>query len=140
MPTVYVRAKFSLKVQLSPEGGDDYLIKEWNNVELATQRSQYNNSNLFFTIEAINPNDPTAPIWIQPEQEDLYFGEFVCKKNEQIFEFECDGKFKSSGNKSVKAAVDAGVVFRLTTILINGAGYSLPLPVGADIEVSSKKL
>ena len=140
MPSVYVHAKFSLLVDLSLDGGNDYLLKEWNNVELAKQRSQYENSNLFFTIEATNRDDPTMPFWIQPECEDLYFGTFNFKQTGHIFEFVCDGKFKSSAHKSIKTAVDSGAIFCLTTVLINGAGYIFPTSVDSVIEVSSKKL
>lgn len=139
MPTVYVSANFSLKVDLSDVEEDDYILTEWNNTELAKERAEYGRSNLHFSLDYRNPADDSLLI-IMPTIDELYSGAFTLKRQGRIFFFDCDAKFKSNVHKLVKAAVDGGASFRIDSIAVNGAAFPIQASLDEKVIVSSKKL
>ena len=139
MPTVYVAAKFSLKVDLSSIEGGDYFLGEWTNNKLAKSREEYGQANLHFSLEHKNENEDFLHM-ITPTISELYEGIFNFEQHESIFVFHCDAKFKSSAHKFVKAAVDAGAIFRVEAIAVNGAAVSMQNSLEATVNISNKKL
>ncbi len=77
---------------------------------------------------------------IMPTIGELYSGTFSCERQESVFLFHCDAKFKSSAHKLVKAAVDAGASFRVEAIAVNGAAFPIQDSLEAVVNISSKKL
>jgi hypothetical protein len=140
MPVVYVSAAFNITVDLATIEGAEYLLEQWTDDSIAAQRAEYGNSNLFFSIEADNAEDPDATFLINPEKEQLYAGDFTMNRLNKTFTFNCHGQFKANAHKLVKAAVDRGVPFRLSAVMINGAAYPIEEASTARIQVSSKKL
>jgi len=136
MPTVYVSANFNATVNLSKD--DDFVFGEWTDKKLAKKREGYDNPNLGIWLQITNPENEIEIFPIPVTEKDVYEGNLSVTRDDRKFSFNFNGKAKVNIHKSTKEKLDAGLVPRVSGLMINGQQYDTDLVIEANIQ--SKKI
>ena len=136
MPTVYVSANFNATVNLSKD--DDFVFGEWTDNKLAKKREVYDNPNLGIWLQITNPENEIEIFPIPVTEKDVYEGNLSVTRDDRKFSFSFNGKAKVNIHKSTKEKLDAGLVPRVSGLMINGQQYDTDLVIEANIQ--SKKI
>lgn len=137
MPIVYVAGKLKIDVELPKD--EDFCYGEWTDEKLAKQRKEYEQPNIGLWFEFPQPEDSIESFPISVGETDLYEGKLSTTRNGRKFTFEFEGKAKVNIHKLVKAKLDSGETPVLSSVSINGQGYSIE-PRKTELVIQSKKV